>query len=54
MPKKTNELEEELFRFTKKQLFGGGKVRTLEDAFEEALELKPEKQDDTEDSDQCI
>jgi hypothetical protein len=50
----TRDLEEKLFQFTKKSLFGGLKERTLEDAFEKALELKPEKQDDTEDSDQCI
>ena len=47
---KSKDLEEELFQYTKKHLFRGRKERTLEDAFEEALDLKPEKPDDTDEN----
>ena len=43
------DLEETLFQFTKKSLFGHRKERTLEDAFEEALGLKPEEKNETAD-----
>ena len=46
-PKNDKDLEEELFDYTRKNLFGEKKERTLEDAFEEALELKPKKKHDT-------
>lgn len=51
--KSPKDLEDALYRHTKKTLFGHRGVRTLEDALEEALELKPKKEDEIED-DQCI
>jgi hypothetical protein len=50
MPDKKDpkDLEEALFNYTRKALFKP-KGRTLEEAFEEALELKPKKEEETED-----
>lgn len=46
---KVKDLEDALYNLTKKSLFGHKKERTLEDAFEEALELKPEEKNEPED-----
>jgi hypothetical protein len=51
--KTPKDLEDGLYKYTKKTLFGNNKIRTLEDAFEEALDLKPKQIDEIED-DQCI
>jgi len=46
MSKKMRDLEENLFQYTKKSI-SKQKSRTLEDALEEALELKPKEEDVT-------